>query len=195
MKIGTSIVLAVTPVLMGYQSEKAGKAVSAHPHAQAGTQSGIKETQPESAEENNEWEKVDAYCAHRKVSPALIQTVVPPCAIVVYPSKQQLRMQEKEVGEEDSQTINDDMANFMSNAIEILDRLKVKTVVAKRRFLRIKGQEDVLLDIRKDGAPSSNLILCAASKAPVMRVPIDVDQEFVENYFELAQHQAKVNSR
>ncbi len=71
----------------------------------------------------------------------------------------------------------------MSGVITSLKAKKVPRVVAKRRYLRLPAQGGMILDIRKEGAPYFNILLCSTTKAPVFRSPIDANEEFIEAYF------------
>ena len=171
--------LASLPVLLGCHSqghETASPEVAKPPQV----------SQAKEAVLEVDWGLPSSYAVNSTPPPKDIQTVPARCAVLVYPSDEQIKSSKEELGDEGAETAGDDGSFYMSQVITNLEVLKVPQIVAKRRYLRLKGSGGLLIDLRKDGAPYFNLVLCSNSKSPVLRSPIDASKDFIEGYFKSA---------
>ncbi|MFZ6013053.1 MAG: hypothetical protein ACOYXT_22110 [Bacteroidota bacterium] len=123
---------------------------------------------------------------NRDISPDDVQEIDSAAAIIIYPTDEQLRRMENEYGG-DFSTIADDNSFYYSNAIGLLDSLKIKTLNAETPYLKLVGDDDQIwfLDIRQEGAPEWNLIFFHPQKKPEIVSVVDLTREKVAKYFEV----------
>ena len=174
-------VLAFLPGLLGCHSQVDNPSSPEVSIPQSASSNTTKNAAPEI-----DWEQPNSYAVKSTPPSKEIQIIPVRCAVLIYPSDEQIKSVREELGDEDSETAGDDGNFYMSEVITTLEALKVPQIVAKRRYLRLNGQRGVLIDLRKDGAPFFNLLLCSNSKPPVFKSPIDANKEFIEAYFKSA---------
>lgn len=119
----------------------------------------------DSVDEYADREALKTYLTQLKVDNSLIQTIDSSCAVVIEPDEQQLADLRKK-GEEIYSVTADDGSYYMGKALEILESLHIRIVGAKKRFLRLKGGKEWLLDIRKKNLSYWNVILFAPDREP-----------------------------
>ncbi|MCE2996183.1 MAG: hypothetical protein ACK5RG_19660 [Cyclobacteriaceae bacterium] len=106
------------------------------------------------------------------------------CAILVYPTEEQLDRMEKKYGSDDFYIIADDASYYQGMAIGLLDSLKVKTISAKKPFTRFVGTtKKYTIHIRKEGFPEWNLFLFKKDKEPVVIGTVGLNAEVIKGYF------------
>lgn len=110
------------------------------------------------------------------------------CAILVYPTDEQIEEMKKEVGEEDFYTIADDAQFYQGTAIGMIDSVGIRTTTANKQFLRLKGQAKTWdLDIRKKNLPEWNIIFFRTTKEPKIISAIDLTVDEIRTYFEVGE--------
>jgi len=135
-------------------------------------------------EEVDAW-KLESYLTKELPDTTTIQTVTSDCAVLIYPTDDQIDELTRENGEEDFATIADDSNYYQSVAIDLLDSAGIKTVTASRHYLKFVGKNNSwLLDIRKKGAVTWGIILFNTVKQPEVISAIDLTKEHIEQYFD-----------
>lgn len=114
------------------------------------------------------------------------ETIDYTCAILIYPTDEQMEEMKKEVGEDDFYTIADDSQFYLGMAIEKIDSVGIKKTTATGQVLRLKGQTKTWdLDIRKKNLPEWNVIFFNTAKEPKIISAIDLTTEEVKSYFDV----------
>lgn len=129
--------------------------------------------------------KLETYLAEDKMAETDMQSIDSSCAIVIYPTEDQIAELKKTEGEENFETIADDSNFYQGTAIRLLDSLGIKTVTAQRNYLRLTGKQKWTLAIRKKNLPEWNLILFNTSKEPEIIPAINVTATKVMDYFDV----------
>ena len=115
-----------------------------------------------------------------------IQIVDFDCAILIYPTQEQVDDMIKTEGEDDFYVGADDSNWYQAQAIDTLDYTAIKTITASGQFLRLKGKEKVWeLDVRKKNLPGWNLIFFKTTKEPQIVSTTDLTVAEVKDYFEI----------
>jgi hypothetical protein len=108
------------------------------------------------------------------------------CAILIYPTSEQIDEMKKNEGEEDFYIGADDSNWYQAMAIEKIDSVGIKTITASGRYLRLKGENKTWdMDIRKKNLPAWNLIFFKPTKEPKIISTIDLTVDETKNYFEI----------
>jgi len=129
--------------------------------------------------------KLESYLTKGSPDTATIQRVTSDCAVLIYPTDDQVEELTRENGEEDMATIADDSNYYQSAAIDVLDSANIKTITASRHYIKFVGENNSwLLDIRKKGAVTWGIILFSTIKPPEIVSAIDVTKERVKQYFD-----------
>lgn len=120
-----------------------------------------------------------------KTRTAEIQLIDSTCAIIVYPTDEQLTALKKEYPN-DFMTLADTYSYYHGSAIEMLDSIDIGTINAEKRYLTFNGKKSKSwkLDIRKDGAPAWNLIFFNVSKEPQIISATDLSHDRILEYFD-----------
>lgn len=114
-----------------------------------------------------------------------VQTIATDCAILIYPTDEQIAEMKKSEGEENFATIVDDSNWYQALAIDAIDSVGITKEGAERQFLKLVGDKNSwTLDIRKKNLPSWNLIFFKRSKAPEVVPTVMLTKEKVKSYFE-----------
>jgi hypothetical protein len=117
------------------------------------------------------------------VDPADLQLIDSTCAVLIYPTDEQLTVLQKEYGD-DYATVADDNSYYHGLAIEMLDSIDVETNNAEKRILQFKNDSQTwTLDVRKEGAPAWNLIFFNKEKGPMIVPYIDLSHDRIKEYF------------
>jgi hypothetical protein len=112
------------------------------------------------------------------------------CAILIFPTEEQIERMKKDYKEEDFYIVADDNNWYQSKAIDIIDSLGVKQITAKERYIKLKGENKTwTLDIRRDNLPSWNLIFFKRTKDPQVISTVDLTPEATRDFFEIHYHQ------
>jgi len=128
--------------------------------------------------------KLENYLAEQ-TDTSKVQTIAFDCAVIIYPSPDQIEEMEKAEGEENFATIADDASFYQSQASQIIDSVGIKTVMANKPFLKFTGsKKNWTLDIRKKNLPAWNLILFNKNKSPLVSPTISLTSEMVRTYFD-----------
>lgn len=130
--------------------------------------------------------KLESYLVTTPVDTSRVQTIDFDCAILVYPTDEQIEEIKKEEGEDDFYTIADDNNWYQGLAIEMLDSVGIKKEGASRQFIRLIGQNETwTLDLRKKNLPTWNMVFFKRDKKPVVIQTIDLTTDEVRDYFEV----------
>ena len=131
--------------------------------------------------------KLDSYLT-KSIDNKKIETVDYDCAILIYPTDEQIEEMKKTVGEEDFYTIADDSQFYQGTAIGMIDSVGIKTKTVNGQFLRLKGNEKTWdLDIRKKNLPEWNIIFFMTTKEPKIISAIDLTVDEIRTYFEVGE--------
>lgn len=129
--------------------------------------------------------KLDNYLTDEISDTTSVQRVSSDCAILIYPTDDQIDELTRENGEEDFATIADDSNYYQSTAIDQLDSAGVKTVTANRHYVNLVGEnKSWLLDIRRKGGVTWGIILFNKTKQPEIVSAIDLTKERIKQYFD-----------
>ena len=108
------------------------------------------------------------------------------CAILIYPTSEQIDEMKRNEGEEDFYIGADDSNWYQAMAIEKIDSVGIKTITARGRYLRLRGKNKTWdLDIRKKNLPAWNLIFFNPTKEPKIISTVDLTVDETKNYFEI----------
>lgn len=117
------------------------------------------------------------------------------CAILIFPTEEQIERMKKDYKEEDFYIVADDNNWYQSKAIDIIDSLGVKRITANERYIKLKGEDKIwILDVRRDNLPSWNLIFFKRTKEPQIISPVDLTPEAARDFFEMLDHHKSYKS-
>lgn len=138
----------------------------------------------EDSASNFDYLALESYAYAESVDTSQVDVIDKDCALIVYPTDQQIEDMKKEYGEDDFYTLADDAMFYQSSASENLDSVGIQSLAMKKRYIRFKGANRSWdLDIRKKGAPEWNIILFKRDKAPKVVTGIDLTVDSVKTYF------------
>lgn len=121
----------------------------------------------------------------RSLDTSKIQTITADCAILIYPTDEQIEEMKKTEGEEDFYVGADDSNFYQAQASQTIDSVGVTIKTATKQFLKFNGnQKTWLLNIRKKNLPAWNLIFFNRNKSPEVVPTIMLTKEKVKSYFE-----------
>ena len=130
--------------------------------------------------------KLDSYLVTNIVDTSRIQTIDFDCAILVYPTDEQIEEIKKEEGADNFYTIADDNNWYQGLAIEMVDSVGINKEGASRQFIQLIGQDKTwTLNLRKKGLPTWNMIFFKRNKEPLIIQTISLTTEKVRDYFEV----------
>lgn len=128
--------------------------------------------------------KLESYLAKNKIDNQNFEVIDFDCAILIYPTVEQIDEMKKEEGEEDFYIGADDSNWYQAKAIDMIDSVGIKKITARRQFLRLKGKQETWdLDIRKKNLPTWNLIFFKADREPKIISTVDLTVDEVKRYF------------
>lgn len=134
--------------------------------------------------ENNSYLNIENYIIKEKIDSSKFDVIDFDCAIIVYPTIEQIDEMKKEYGEEDFYIVADDNNWYQSQAISIIDSIGVKVITINKRFVRLKGVQTTWdLDVRKKNLPAWNLIFFKTDKKPKIAAPINLTVDEVRDYY------------
>ena len=108
------------------------------------------------------------------------------CAVLVYPTEEQLDRMEKKYGTDDFYIKADDASYYQGMAIGLLDSLKVKTISSKKSLMRFVGINKIYtIHTRKEGYPEWNLFLFKKDKEPIVIGTVGLNAEVIHTYFDM----------
>jgi hypothetical protein len=117
------------------------------------------------------------------VDAAELQLIDSTCAILVYPTDEQLAVLQQEYGD-DFASVAEDNTYYHGLAIEMLDSIDIETDNAEKRIIQFKNATQTwTLDIRKEGAPAWNLIFFTEEKGPMIVPYVDLSHDRIKEYF------------
>ncbi|HTH57528.1 MAG TPA: hypothetical protein VL728_15865 [Cyclobacteriaceae bacterium] len=138
-----------------------------------------------SSEDYNAQFKLENYLAGEQTDPSKVQVIDYDCAVLIYPTHEQVEEMKKTEGEEEFYTIADDANFYQTRVIQILDSAKIKTAGTEKQFIKFAGDRSSwTLDVRKKNLPGWNLILFSKKKAPQPTAAVNVTYDLVKSYFE-----------
>lgn len=107
------------------------------------------------------------------------------CAVLIYPTHEQVEEMKKKEGEDDFYTIADDATFYQTRAIQLIDSAGIKTVGTQKQFIKfVSAETSWTLDVRKKNLPAWNLILFNKKKAPQPTASVSVTYDLLKSYFE-----------
>ena len=114
-----------------------------------------------------------------------LQIVDSTCAVIIYPTDEQLETLKAETGEKFME-LADIFSYYQGIAIEVLDSIDIGTIEAEKRYVTFKGPRKKIweLDVRKEGAPAWNLIFFKTNKDPEIVSITGFSKEKVLEYFD-----------
>jgi hypothetical protein len=128
--------------------------------------------------------KLESYLTKDNIENIKLEIIDFDCAILIYPTVEQIDEMKKEYGEEDFYTVADDNSWYQGQAIGIIDSVGVKKTTARGQFLRLQGKQATWdLDIRKKNLPTWNLIFFKTDKEPKIVSTVDLTVDEVKEYF------------
>lgn len=129
--------------------------------------------------------KLESYITKDEVNDGHFEVVDFDCAILIYPTHEQIDEMKKEEGEEDFYIGADDSNWYQAQAIQLMDSVGIKQITATGQFLRLNGKQQTWdLDIRKKNLPAWNLIFFNTTKEPKIISTVDVTFVEIKKYFE-----------
>jgi hypothetical protein len=132
--------------------------------------------------------ELESYLVNDAIEDSLLEIVDFDCAILIYPTEEQIEEMIKTEGEEDFYVGADDSNWYQGMAIQMMDSVGIKQISASGQYLRLKGpNESWDLDIRKKNLPAWNLIFFKRTKEPKIVSTIDLTMEEVKVYFGTAE--------
>jgi len=130
--------------------------------------------------------KLESYLSKMTIENEKLETVDFDCAILIYPTVDQIKEMKKAEGEDDFYVGADDSSWYQAQAIDKIDSMKINKISAEGHFLRLKGQQKTWdLDIRKMNLPAWNLIFFKTTKEPIIVSTVDLTIDQVKDYFEI----------
>lgn len=127
--------------------------------------------------------KLDSYLTKDRIENKNFEIINFDCAILIYPTVDQIDEMKKEYGE-DFYTIADDNSWYQGQAIGMIDSVGIKKTTARGQFLRLKGKQETWdLDIRKKNLPTWNLIFFKTDREPKIISTVDLTVDEVKKYF------------
>ncbi len=129
--------------------------------------------------------KLETYLVPEQIDTSKIQVVDTDCAILIYPTPEQIEEMKKKEGEENFYIGADDSNFYQGQAIGLIDSLGIKTLTANKQFIKFTGERNSwTLDIRRKDTPAWNLILFKKSKMPQVEPTISLTIEKLQSYFQ-----------
>lgn len=129
--------------------------------------------------------KLENYLAGEQNDASKVQVIDFDCAVLIYPTHEQVEEMKKTEGEDEFYTIADDANFYQTRAIQLLDSAGIKTAGTQKQFVKfVGGRSSWTLDVRKKNLPGWNLIFFSKKKAPQPTAAVSVTYDSVKNYFE-----------
>lgn len=108
------------------------------------------------------------------------------CAVLIYPTAEDINEMKKEYGEEDFYIVADDNNWYQGKAIEKLDSVGIKTTTIDGDSLRFKGIEKTWrFDLKRDSLSGWNIILFNRRKGPQVISTVDITIQEIRDYFDI----------
>lgn len=108
------------------------------------------------------------------------------CAVLIYPTEEEIDEMIKKYGEEDFYIIADDNTWYQGMAIQMLDSVGIKTASVHGDSLKFKGEEkNWAFDLKRDSLSGWNIILFSRKKGPQVVSAIDLTTDEIRGYFDI----------
>jgi hypothetical protein len=128
---------------------------------------------------------LESYLYDQPLDTAQVIEVDFDCAILVFPSDEQIQQMKIEYGEQDFYIIADDNNWYQGTSIGLLDSANVMKVTPKKQFVRLVGNEGTwTINLRRTGALAWNLIFFNQEKKPEIISTVDLTIEKIRTYFD-----------
>jgi hypothetical protein len=128
---------------------------------------------------------LENYLTGEQIDASKVQVIDFNCAVLIYPTHQQVEEMKKTEGEDEFYTIADDANFYQTRAIQFLDSARIKTVGTQKQFVKfVSGGSTWTLDVRKKNLPGWNLILFNTKKAPQPTAAVNMTYDLVKSYYE-----------
>jgi len=106
------------------------------------------------------------------------------CAVLIYPTEEEIDEMKKQYGEDDFYIIADDNNWYQGIAIAMLDSLGIKKATVHGDSLRFKGESQTWgFDLKRDSLTGWNLILFSRTKGPQVVSTVDLTTKNIRDYF------------
>jgi len=110
------------------------------------------------------------------------------CAVLIYPTEEEINKMKKTYGEDDFYIIADDNNWYQGMAIEMLDSVGIKKATVHGDSLRFKGEDETWsFDLKRDSLTGWNIILFSRRKGPKVISTVDLTTQEIRNYFDIRQ--------
>lgn len=110
------------------------------------------------------------------------------CAVLIFPTDEQIDHAKAQLGEEDFYIVADDNAFYMSNFIELMDQLNITTITCEKRQLKFFIQpQSLCMDLDQENIPEEsywNALLFQKDKAPIFVDLVAPDVDAIQLYFQ-----------
>lgn len=138
-----------------------------------------------SGDDYNALFRLENYLTGEQHDTSKVQVINFDCAVLIYPTHEQVEEMKKNEGEDDFYTIADDANFYQTRAIELFDSAGVKTAGTQKQFVKFVGDESTwTLDVRKKNLPAWNVILFNKKKGPQPTATISLTYELVKKFYE-----------
>jgi len=108
------------------------------------------------------------------------------CAVLIYPTEEEIDKMKKAYGEGDFYIIADDNNWYQGMAIEMLDSVGIKKVTVHGDSLRFKGESKTWgYDLKKDSLTGWNIIFFSRTKGPQVISTVDLTTQEIRGYFDI----------
>jgi hypothetical protein len=129
---------------------------------------------------------LESYLVNEEVDTSKIQSIAFDCAILVYPTDEQIDEMKKKEGEENFFIGADDSNWYQAQAIQCLDSVGIVQQSCKKQFVKFIGLKgEWILDIRRKNMPAWNLILFQRNKLPEIVSTVSLTTAKLKDYFEI----------
>lgn len=110
------------------------------------------------------------------------------CVVLIFPTDQQITAEKERIGEENFYIVADDNGYYMSNLIDVLDQMKIKTITCEKRILQFIGSSKTYtIDLDKENQPILpywHAILFQKEKVPQFIELVEPSPEEIAQYFQ-----------
>jgi hypothetical protein len=108
------------------------------------------------------------------------------CAVLIYPTEEEIDEMRKKYGDEDFYIIADDNNWYQGMAIDMLDSVGIKKATVHCDSLRFRGEDKVWgFDLKRDSLSGWNIILFSRRKGPQVISAVDLTTREIRDYFDI----------
>jgi hypothetical protein len=108
------------------------------------------------------------------------------CAVLIYPTEEEIEEMIKAYGEDDFYIIADDYNWYQGIAIEMLDSVGIKKATVHGDSLRFEGEGKTWgFDLKRDSLSGWNVIFFNRKKGPRVISTVDLTTQEIRDYFDI----------